>query len=1035
MVTCLRGARYDLVFFMALSFLAIFSDSSNGEKPHPDSLLQRIQEIRHEGSYQSALSLTRDLREVLSERSETRPWQLEDAENLTSTLELAVSLSPQQQRDLAEADRSTEVIEALCDSGKYEEARILAERQLEIRKNLLGDEHREFAETLSNVALIRWKQNQFAEAESLASEGLEILRKAVGPDHPAVAGCLNVLGLTIMAGGRPAEAEQLYRDALAMNRRLFGEEHPSIATNLHNLGAVRQEQGDVRGAEPFYRASLAMSRELIGKDDAAIASNLHALAFNLAAQGDVLSAEKLYREALDMRLRVLGEDHPDAAFTMVHLGGVLGDRDPEAAEALARKALPILIRAYGEAHWHVAWCQSLLHSLALQKGDYAKAERLARKRLETMREIFGESRHPFFHSLLDLALVLEKEGRIEEAERLYAEHVEKYHAIYGEDPALAATQLARLFYAKGEREKAEALLSRAANQYEADRLKLTTERTRSLVDHRSPYSLLAAVRLELGKTAEAWPAEEMRHGRILSELLLTSDRRSLTPSESLREKTLKERLTTLEGQLEALEKANQANPTNIVAQTIEQTRTRLLEAQAEWGSLREEIARRRSSTENQTYSLAEIQSALPESTALIGWIDERIDGDNLLSWGYAIRNTGPVHWERLEPRAADGIPLTAKARELQEKLRVAGSWLFRVSSEAGVRGNARTLWSERIAPLASHLEGAEHLVVIPSGSMLGVPVEALPDDAGVYIGERYAVSYAPSATIYAWLRDQSDRNADTSRRALLVGDPPFTEEQLAAMEEGRHGLLAATVGPMDKTVFRSALAGNEEALAQLPRLPKSRQEVARLGSIMPGSRILLGENASEEEIVLMSKSGKLREYDTFHFATHALVDDQQPEASALVLSRVHLPDPLEAALSESRMYDGLLTAKEILREWELDADLVTLSGCQTALGMETAGEGYIGLAHTFLQVGARSVVVSLWRVEDTATSLLMGRFYENLTGAYDDERGDHVGERMSKVEALREAKHWLRNYRNEEGEQPYRHPAYWSAFILIGNPE
>jgi len=131
--------------------------------------------------------------------------------------------------------------------------------------------------------------------------------------------------------------------------------------------------------------------------------------------------------------------------------------------------------------------------------------------------------------------------------------------------------------------------------------------------------------------------------------------------------------------------------------------------------------------------------------------------------------------------------------------------------------------------------------------------------------------------------------------------------------------------------------------------------------------------------------------------------------------------------------DGLVTAKEIVREWDLDADLVTLSACETGLGRKVSGEGHIGFAHALFQAGARSLLVSLWKVEDRATAMFMRRFYENLFGEYDGERAGHTGESMSKAEALREAKFWLRDYVDDSGHRPYEHPYYWSAFVLIGD--
>lgn len=138
-------------------------------------------------------------------------------------------------------------------------------------------------------------------------------------------------------------------------------------------------------------------------------------------------------------------------------------------------------------------------------------------------------------------------------------------------------------------------------------------------------------------------------------------------------------------------------------------------------------------------------------------------------------------------------------------------------------------------------------------------------------------------------------------------------------------------------------------------------------------------------------------------------------------------------MAGTRIYDGLVTAKEIVREWDLNADLVTLSACETGLGKKVMGEGYVGFAHAFLQAGARSLLVSLWKVEDRATALLMHRFYENRLGEYRDERNARVGEPMTKADALQEAKYWLRNYTDERGGHPYEHPYYWSAFTLIGD--
>jgi CHAT domain-containing protein len=162
--------------------------------------------------------------------------------------------------------------------------------------------------------------------------------------------------------------------------------------------------------------------------------------------------------------------------------------------------------------------------------------------------------------------------------------------------------------------------------------------------------------------------------------------------------------------------------------------------------------------------------------------------------------------------------------------------------------------------------------------------------------------------------------------------------------------------------------------------------------------------------------------------------------------------------------DGRLTAAEVLEYWKLDAELVTLSACESGLGRKGGGDGLLGFAQAFLLAGSRSVCLSLWPVDDTATALLMDRFYRNLLG----KRADGA-KPMSKTEALHEAKLWLRNVTAREalerlglltqsvvrGERParqemqavpgpknagpdyrpYAHPRCWAAFILLGDPE
>jgi CHAT domain-containing protein len=257
--------------------------------------------------------------------------------------------------------------------------------------------------------------------------------------------------------------------------------------------------------------------------------------------------------------------------------------------------------------------------------------------------------------------------------------------------------------------------------------------------------------------------------------------------------------------------------------------------------------------------------------------------------------------------------------------------------------------------------------------------------------------------------------------------------------------------------FGDLVAGRTRA--DVRPLPASRYEVAAIRPLFRRAEVLLGSDASEQKLDELAAAGRLQDFRVLHFATHGQMHPGIASLSALLLARDRLPDPAEQARRGERAYDGRLTVAAIGERWRLDADLVTLSACETALGPEGGGEGYLGFAQVLFAKGARSLVLSLWKVDDTATALLMRRFYENLLGKRADLKAP-----LPKAAALREAQGWLRGLPRAErdrlaaglargelrstvvarrptapaekpGDRPYAHPRYWSAFILLGDPD
>jgi CHAT domain-containing protein len=195
----------------------------------------------------------------------------------------------------------------------------------------------------------------------------------------------------------------------------------------------------------------------------------------------------------------------------------------------------------------------------------------------------------------------------------------------------------------------------------------------------------------------------------------------------------------------------------------------------------------------------------------------------------------------------------------------------------------------------------------------------------------------------------------------------------------------------------------DAGLLQLDRLPASRSEAQAIYALVgPG----LGLQALDFEASrATATSPELERYRIVHFASHTLLNSHHPELSGIVLSLV---DP------KGQPQDGFLQVHEIFN-LKLNADLVVLSACQTALGKEVHGEGLIGLTRAFMYAGAPRVVSSLWRVPDQATAELMRQFYKNMLA-------DH----MRPATALRKAQ--LSIARRPQWALPY----YWAGFVLQG---
>ncbi len=314
-----------------------------------------------------------------------------------------------------------------------------------------------------------------------------------------------------------------------------------------------------------------------------------------------------------------------------------------------------------------------------------------------------------------------------------------------------------------------------------------------------------------------------------------------------------------------------------------------------------------------------------------------------------------------------------------------------------------------LGPAAGQL-GSKRLVIVASGTLQYLPFGALPvPAAGEKLGGGsqstanrplivdHEIVSLPSASTLAVLRRELSGRQPAAKSVAVLADPVFDRnDPRVTLETSKTPSEARETSSLERSA-------SEVGLLSFGRLNSTRREANEILALTRASDGMKALDFEARRATAMSE--RLGEYRIVHFATHGLLNSQHPELSGMVFSLVD-----ERGLPQ----DGFLRAHEIFN-LKLRADLVVLSGCQTALGKEVKGEGLLGLTRGFMYAGTPRVVASLWRVTDLATTELMKQFYKGML-----EQG------LRPAAALRAAQ--VAMWKGRRWAAPF----YWAAFVLQG---
>ncbi|MEL6105278.1 MAG: CHAT domain-containing tetratricopeptide repeat protein [Planctomycetota bacterium] len=867
--------------------------------------------------------------------------------------------------------------------GKFDRAEKLLIRSLEIKAGHSGTQDLRYATSLSNLAELYRSMGEEESAEPLFRQSMEIIGEVVGKQHPMYSLSMNNLALLYQSLGDYAQAEPLHRRANELMKASLGERHPSYASSLNNLAELYRQTGDFDRAEPLLKMALDVKRQTFGENHSNFANSLNNLGLLYDQMGDHARAAPLFEKSIAINAKTLGKGHPQYASTVNNLAGAYEELgNLERAEELYLEAKDVRLKTLGdESPFYIASLNNLA-GLAQRQGKLSHADELYEQILEKLKRSLGDQ-HPYYgRSLLGRAVVKELLGENADAERLFAE-AEAIVRSGIEDNAVVQSKRQQHRQVRLNRVFIDARISHAVS---ADA---------------SNVSMLAS---DLWKWKGSITARQRAYRQISNSPELTAkfgELRSVTHQLSV-----------------ATTRFPYAPPKSAPAAVLEDFQRRRTQATERLALLTREREQLESAiaSESAAYrnarkpiTVAQVQSWLPDDGALVDFIEYTRHSPKTAGGVEYERRYAAVIVTKHGPAQLTGLGSASSIHSAIDAFRrpLAGQSVDDPSVAMRLRDE---IWT----PLERSLDGVSTVILSPDSRLGLLPFAALPGRTpGTFLVEDYRLASVPFAQL---LNDLSNEPQQPPMPGLLVvGDVDF--DRNVTSPPNRPALLAANqeLGRLfrsseEHTTQWQSLSGFEEESALVVSLFRKRYGEDALIETLTGAR------ANEEQVLQRGGQSKI-----IHVVTHGFFS--APGIGSVRQSKIEPPVALEPEsrgadpffnkwmpsllsglvlaganqqTSDATLDDGILRAAEIEASPMPGVDLIVLSACETGLGPVAGGEGLTGLQRAFHVAGARSVVASLWKVDDAATQELMRRFYTNLWI-----------KKQSKIDALRNAQLWI----------------------------
>jgi CHAT domain-containing protein/tetratricopeptide (TPR) repeat protein len=925
-------------------------------------------------------------------------------------------------------------------AGEYRSARAPLERALALRHAHI--DHPDAAGTFAVLGDLLWLEGEPVKARDAYQQCVSIVEKWLRKDHPEVGRCTRRLANALARLGDVTSAANLLERAAQIAERSLGRDHPLFAGYLNDLAEVRRTLMDYSTARRLYEQALVLREQRLGSDHQDLATIILNLALVSSELGDLAEARRQFNRAISIWSKRLGPQHPFVGLAMASLARtVLHHGLVDEALSLQRRVLTIRESTLGAVHPELAEALGDLARTLLAAGRRSEAS-LVSQRADRIWQRLASPRSPAFATALTLrAEILAAAGDLQGAQQRYSHALEITEHVLGRDHPQSADLRITLGALASHAQPAfafeQALVAeQATRNFLRSTVRYLPEREALAYASKRPSGLNLILSLVAGplrsnteSLTQAADAVIKSRGLVLEEvasrlLLLRTDKGDEFAPVWASWLSARQRLANLAVRGEG------ERTVSGYRELLDETRR---EAEKAERALAEKSVTFRRAMKPET-GLADVRRALPPESALVSFV----------------RFTPAVHAPARDV-GASYIAIIISASSAQPAVVPLGSasiieadiaeWRRRVAAPpseprsllveeqllrmAGHRIR-KTVWD----PIQVHLKGVKRVFVVPDGALHVMNLSSLPLDAVNYlIDGPVLIHYLTAERDIVHLQQP----ATVARGLLAVGAPLFSTAEAATSSKATF---------TSRTEDTRSSCGSYQSLRFTP-LPATLQEVRdvvrlwNLGGKLPEpAHLLTGKHATEHAFKTRAPGFRI-----LHVATHGFflgsgcsVTNAQTRAvsgvttasegwntqSPLLQGGLAFADVNDRVQSSGDQEDGVLTAEEVAG---LDLDGVewaVLSACDTGLGAITTGEGVLGLRRAFRIAGARTVIMSLWSVEDRATREWMRSLYEARFRDQEDTS-----------EAMRAAS---RNVlRNRRSNQMSTHPFFWAAFVAAGD--